>query len=138
MIYLVFIEFLAQGTPSNPRLQKVRKCAFEAFFALEQVIQLCTIGIEQLNRECSLFSEDGDFVIVGSASYIPDDLHPSMHELKQNNESVTPNPRNPLENYILYCVEVAEGILTDKIEFRVDKIFLSHNQVLWLRCSLCV
>ncbi len=96
------------------------------------MIQLCTIGIEQLNRECSLFSEDGDYVIVGSASYIPDDLHPTMHELKQNNESVTPNPRNPLENYSIYCVEVAEGILTDKIEFRVDKIFLSHNQGVYL------
>ncbi len=92
--------------------------------------------MEQLNRECSLFSEDGDFVIVGSASYIPEDTHPAMHELKQNNESVNPNPRNPLENYTLYCVEIAEGILTDKIEFRVDKIFLSHNQGVYLYKSV--
>jgi len=35
-------------------------------------------------------------VIVGSASYISDDPHPPLHEIYRNNESVSPNPRNPV------------------------------------------
>lgn len=35
-------------------------------------------GGEQLNRECSLFSECGRFVLVGSAAYLPDEPHPPM------------------------------------------------------------
>lgn len=111
----------------------VRRSAFEAFFSLEQTITLCSLGIEQLNRECSLFSDDGDFVIVGSASYSTRaDFHPQMWELHQNNESVAPNPKLPLENYTLYSIDIAEGILADKVEFKVDKIFLAHNQGVYL------
>jgi de-etiolated-1 len=111
---------------------RVRSKAFDTYFSLEHYIPLTSVGGEQLNRECSLFSEDGDFVIVGSASYVPDDHHPSMWELRQNNESVTPNSRNPLEDYTLYSIEIAEGLLIDKITFKTDKIFLSHNQGLYL------
>ena len=68
-------------------------------------------------------------VIVGSASYQSDDPHPPLHEIYRNNESVSPNPRNPLENYTLYSVDLVEGVLCDTIEFKTDKIFLSHNQV---------
>ena len=83
-------------------------------------------------RECSLFSEDGEYVIVGSASFIPEEHHPPMHQLHRNNESVAPNPRNPLEDYTLYAIEIAEGIITDTVVFKTDKIFLSHNQGLYL------
>ena len=83
-------------------------------------------------RECSLFSEDGEYVIVGSASFIPEEHHPPMHQLHMNNESVAPNPRNPLEDYTLYAIEIAEGIITDTVVFKTDKIFLSHNQGLYL------
>lgn len=50
-------------------------------------------GVEQLNRECSLFSDDGRYVIIGSASFIPDEIRPHFYEIYTNNESVTPNPR---------------------------------------------
>ena len=100
--------------------QRMKNCTFDHFFSLEHVIQLCSVGVEQLNRECSLFSEDGDFVIVASANFIPDDNHAPMHMLHRNNESVAPNPRNPLENYTLYSIEIAEGLLIDKIEFKVS------------------
>lgn len=50
-------------------------------------------GPEQLNRECSLFSDDGRYIVVGSAAYIPDELRPHFYEIYTNNESVTPNPR---------------------------------------------
>ncbi len=68
-------------------------------------------------------------VIVGSASYIAEDPHPPLHEIYRNNESVSPNPRNPLENYTLYSVDMVDGVLCDTIKFKTDKIFLSHNQV---------
>ena len=68
-------------------------------------------------------------MIVGSASYISDDPHPPLHEIYRNNESVSPNPRNPLENYTLYSVDMVDGVLCDTIKFKTDKIFLSHNQV---------
>jgi len=112
--------------------QTARRDIFKSVFELEHVLPLCAVGVEQLNRECSLFSEDGDYVIVGSATYLFDDQHPLPHELLQNNESVAQNPKNPLENYTFYCVELSEGILTDRLEFRVDKIFLSHNQGVYL------
>ncbi len=74
-------------------------------------------------------------VIVGSASYIAEDPHPPLHEIYRNNESVSPNPRNPLENYTLYSVDMVDGVLCDTIKFKTDKIFLSHNQVKALESS---
>lgn len=56
-------------------------------------------GVEQLNRECSLFSEDGRYVIIGSASFIPDEIRPHFYEIYTNNESVTPNPRYFTKQY---------------------------------------
>ena len=122
-------DHLSEGTPYS---HKIRSVAFDTFFTLEHSIQLTVFGGQQLNRECSLFSEDGDFVIIGSAQFIPEDRHPRLWETMQNNEAVSPNPRNPLEGYTLYSVEISEGILVDKIVFDIDKIFLSHNQGLYL------
>lgn len=44
---------------------------------------------KQLNRECSLFCNDGKHVIVGAAIFISDDLRPTFYELYTNNESIT-------------------------------------------------
>lgn len=99
------------------------------YFQLKYII---TIGSEQLNRECSLFTDDGRYVIVGSASYIPEELRPHFYEIYTNNESVTPNPRSPLEDYSLHLIDLHNGKLCDTRQFKVDKIFLSHNQGLYL------
>lgn len=61
-------------------------------FQLKFVVNVSQ-GVEQLNRECSLFSDDGRYVIIGSASFIPDEIRPHFYEIYTNNESVTPNPR---------------------------------------------
>lgn len=37
---------------------------------------------EQLNRECSLFTDDGRYVIVGSAAHIPDELRPHFYQVR--------------------------------------------------------
>lgn len=44
---------------------------------------------KQLNRECSLFCNDGRHVIVGAAIFISDELRPHFYELYTNNESIT-------------------------------------------------
>lgn len=87
---------------------------------------------KQLNRECSLFTNDGNFVIVAGAIFIPDDLRPHFYELYTNNESITPTASCPLEDYTLYIVDLVNGRISDTLEFKVDKIILSHNQGLYL------
>ncbi|KAK0074691.1 hypothetical protein PV325_007945, partial [Microctonus aethiopoides] len=49
-----------------------------------------------------------------------------------NNEALTPNPRSPLEDYCLHLVDLRGGKLCDTRRFFVDKIYLSHNQGLYL------
>ena len=121
------------GSEDTPQNNKLRNGIFSKFFELVAAVPLCTSNNgEQLNRECSLFTECGRYVIVGSACYLSDDPHPRMHHIYRNNESVSPNPKHPLEDYTLYCVDIEEGCLTDSIQFKIDKIFLSHNQGIYL------
>ncbi|XP_060518258.1 DET1 homolog isoform X1 [Cylas formicarius] len=109
---------------------QIKKDIFQRFFKLKFVINITRS--EQLNRECSLFSDDGRYVIVGSASFIPDEIRPHFYEIYTNNESVTPNIRSLLEDYTLHLVDLHLGKLCDTRQFKVDKIFLSHNQGLYL------
>ena len=104
---------------------------FQRFFKLRHVTSVAANG-EHLNRECSLFTDDGQFVIVGSAVYIPEEPHPNFFDIYRNNESVSPNNRTPLEDYTLHLVELESGRLCDSRHFKCDKIFLSHNQGLYL------
>ncbi|XP_030749680.1 DET1 homolog isoform X2 [Sitophilus oryzae] len=106
----------------------IKSRIFERFF--KHLINITTT--EQLNRECSLFSDDGRYVIVGSASYIPEEMRPTFYEIYTNNESVTPTIRSPLEDYTLHLVDLHLGKLCDIRNFKIDKIFLSHNQGLYL------
>jgi de-etiolated-1 len=87
---------------------------------------------KQLNRECSLFCNDGKSVIVGSAILISDDLRPHFYELYTNNEFISTTANCPLEDYTLYIIDMIDGRITDSIEFKNDKIILSHNQGLYL------
>lgn len=109
----------------------IKSKMFDRFFTLKHLVNLAK-GTEQLNRECSLFSEDGRYVIIGSASFIPEEIRPHFYEIYTSNESVTPNLQSPLEDYTLYLVDLYLGKLCDIRQFKVDKIFLSHNQGLYL------
>ncbi|XP_073994045.1 de-etiolated protein 1 abo [Rhodnius prolixus] len=120
------------GNKSDPFNDYIRFAAFETLFSLKFEVRTTPSG-EQLNRECSLFTDDGKYIIVGSASYIPDDVvRPHFYDIYTNNEAVTPNPRSPLEDYSLHLIDLVNGQLTDSIQFKVDKIYLSHNQGLYL------
>lgn len=77
---------------NDGKTYEVRSKVFERFFKPKFTINVCQSS-EQLNRECSLFSDDGRYVIIGSASYIPDDLRPHFYQIYTNNEAVCPNPR---------------------------------------------
>ncbi|XP_048584227.1 DET1 homolog isoform X2 [Nematostella vectensis] len=109
----------------------IRSKLFGEFFKQTAVVTVAANG-EHLNRECSLFTDDGRYVIVGSASYVPEDPHPFFFDIYRNNESVSPNPRSPLEDYTIHIVDLRKGRLSDSRTFKCDKIFLSHNQGLYL------
>ncbi|XP_022191150.1 DET1 homolog [Nilaparvata lugens] len=119
------------GNKNDEWSEFVRNQVFSRFFKPKFTVNVAQSG-EQLNRECSLFTDDGRYVIVGSAAYIPEDLRPHFYEVYTNNEAVTPNPRSPLEDYSLYIVDLHCGKLCDTRELKVDKIFLSHNQGIYL------
>ncbi len=122
-------DFTAVGTDSE--YLYIRASLFEKFFTQKHVTSVASNG-EHLNRECSLFTDDGKFVIVGSAVYIPEEPHPYFFDVYRNNESVSPNTRSPLEHYTLHLVEIETGRHCDSRHFKCDKIFLSHNQGLYL------
>lgn len=115
---------------NDPRSHEIRKNIFDRFFKLKHTVNVATNG-EQLNRECSLFTDDGRYVIVGSAS-LRDNRSIDHFVMYSNNESVTPNPRSPLEDYTLHIIDMDMGQLCDNKTFKHDKIFLSHNQGLYL------
>jgi de-etiolated-1 len=112
--------------------QEVRKKIFETLFRLKFRVRVAPQG-EDLNRECSLFTEDFRYLIVGSATYVQDDYaQPGSQETYRTNESVEPNPRFPLEDYSIHIVDLKHGTLSDSKSFKADRIFLSHNQGLYL------
>ena len=103
-------EILANG--NDQRSVNIRGRLFERFFVLLHITSVAANG-EHLNRECSLFTDDCRCVIVGSAAYLPDEPHPPFYEVYRNSESVTPNPRSPLEDYSLHIVDLHTGRLCD-------------------------
>lgn len=111
---------------------RIRSQMFSRFFKLKQVTSITSSNGESLNRECSLFTDDGRYVIVGSAVYVPEDPYPSFYVMYRNNESLSPNPKSPLEDYTLHLIELETGRRCDSRRFQCDKIFLSHNQGLYL------
>ncbi|KAI1301659.1 DET1 -like protein [Halotydeus destructor] len=113
------------------QLQNIRSSIFETFFKKKHVISVTSQG-EQLNRECSLFTDDSRFLIVVSATFISEENHPHYFDIYRNNESVAPTARSPLEDYTLHLVDILSGQHCDKRTFKTDKIFLSHNQGLYL------
>lgn len=109
----------------------VRKRIFEKLFQLRHRIRVSPEA-EQLNRECSLFTENGLYAVVGSAAPIPDEMRPHFYEIYSNNEAVTPNPVFPLEDYTIHLVDLNLGAVSHSLHFKSDKIFLSHNQGIYL------
>ncbi len=122
-------EFTTNG--NDEQSVRIKSKIFDSFFKLKHVVNVATNG-EQLNRECSLFTDDSRYVIVGSAAFIPDESPPVYFDIYRNNESVSPSSRSPLEDYSLHLIDIVNGRVCDKRIFKTDKIFLSHNQGIYL------
>ena len=117
---------------NDQKTNLIRAKLFERFFKLKYTTIVATSD-GHLNRECSLFTDDGQYVIVGSSQYVPEHPHPLFYDANRNSESVFTEPqRFPLEDYSLHIVELETGHLCDSRHFKYDKIFLSHNQGLYL------
>ncbi|XP_041763088.1 DET1 homolog [Anopheles merus] len=109
----------------------IRGKIFDQLFKLKHVVNLENHE-KHLNRECSLFTNDGRYVIVGAASFIPEENRPHFYELYTNNEVIKPTAGCPLEDYTLYIIDLHFGRISHARDFRVDKIILSHNQGVYL------
>eukprot|EP00731_Ephydatia_muelleri_P015761 Em0009g185a len=105
----------------------IRSELFGKFFRLRFSIPVAQEN-EFLNRECSLFTCQSHYLIVGASSVVPDDHYQHTFDLFRNNESVSPSANCQLEDYSLYMVDMKLGIVTDSRSFKLDKIYLSHNQ----------
>ena len=105
---------------------------FDQFFRLRHSVHVSN----DLNRECSLFTDDSQFVIVGSSIPLGDGPHPAMYDIFRNSEGISPNFRSPVEDYIIYMIDLRMGMVTDSMTFQYDRIYLSHNQGLSLCKSL--
>ena len=122
-------EFTSNG--NDQQSVGLKNKVFETYFRLKHVVNVTTNG-EQLNRECSLFSDDSRYVIVGSAAFVSDESSPVYFDIYRNNESVSPSSRSPLEDYSIHLIDIINGRVCDKRVFKTDKIFLSHNQGIYL------
>ena len=109
----------------------IRDTLFDKFFRKKATVTVASNG-EHLNRECSLFTDNGRHVIVGSASSVPDDPAPHFYDKYRNNESVSSSHTLPLEDYTIHIVDLYSCEQMDTRVFKCDKIFLSHNQGLYL------
>lgn len=127
-------DFLGSGaglTLYSERMetQRLRRKLFGQFFRHRHSVHVPT----DLNRECSLFTVDSRYVIVGSSTSMGDAPFPHMYDVLRNNEGIAPNDRSPVEDCALYLIDLHVGVITDTILYRFDKIYLAHNQGL----SLC-
>jgi de-etiolated-1 len=113
----------------------ISNTVFDTMFRLKHSISVTQNG-EQLNRECSLFSDDSRFVIIGSAAFLSEESSHHYFDVFRNNESVFSPPHVILEDYTLYLIDLVNGRLCDKRIFKTDKIFLSHNQGLYLHQNI--
>lgn len=66
---------------TDQRFFNIRGRLFERFFSLLHVTNVASNG-EHLNRECSLFTDDCRYVIVGSAVYVPEEPPPYFFEVR--------------------------------------------------------
>ncbi|RWS25847.1 DET1-like protein, partial [Leptotrombidium deliense] len=124
-------EYTKDGLVPEQQLTQIRSKIFESFFKLKHVVNVALNG-EQLNRECSLFTDDSRLLVVGSAAYVSEESHPHYFDVYRNNESMSLSARSLLEDYSLHLIDIRNGTLCDKRTFKTDKIYLSHNQGIYL------
>lgn len=124
-------EYTNDASSKLHQLITIKSKIFDLFFKFKHIVNI-TNNNEQLNRECSLFTDDSQYVIVGSAAYIQEDYFPNFYDVYRNNESIQLNSRATLEDYSINLIDIHNGRVCDRITFKTDRIFLSHNQGIYL------
>ncbi|XP_055550741.1 DET1 homolog [Wyeomyia smithii] len=122
---------LIMNDGTGGRSYDIRSQIFDRLFKLRHIVNMEN-NEKQLNRECSLFTNDGRYVIIGAAVFIPEENRPHFYELYTNNEAIKPTASCPLEDFTLYIIDLHNGRISDSKDFKVDKIILSHNQGVYL------
>lgn len=107
-----------------------RDQVFDRLFKLKHRIRV-TPEEERLTRTCILFTENGHYILVGSSASL-DYARLEFNEIYSNNESVKPNPVYPLEDYRIYLINLSRGLVCDSLLFKSDKIYLNHNEGIYL------
>ena len=98
----------SEGSGMSEEVNQIRMKIFSQFLQKRHVVRV-TVGDEVLNRECSLFTDDGRYVIVGSCHQLNEESASRYYDIYRNNESITPNHRLVLEDYTLFVIDLKTG-----------------------------
>lgn len=90
-------------TANDQRSLNIRGRLFERFFSLLHVTNVASNG-EHLNRECSLFTDDCRYVIVGSAVYVPEEPPPYFFEVTASHPVKSTNGFVMYVPFTLRCI----------------------------------
>lgn len=101
-------DVLPSAENSEERSTQIRNKMFSLFLQRRHLVRV-TGGEEVLNRECSLFTDDSRFVIVGSCHQLPDENGSRFYDVYRNNECITPNYRLIPEDYTLFIIDLKTG-----------------------------
>lgn len=115
---------------ANDEEDIARDQIFERLFKLKYRIRVTPEG-EKLTRNCILFTEDGQYALVGSSISL-EDVPLEFNDTYSNNESVNPTRSSPLENYTLYLINLRLGLVSQSLLFKSDKIHFNYNQGVYL------
>lgn len=75
ILYFLNFQFCDTNVDLVLFLKQIKKC-----LQVKWVVNVVQSN-EQLNRECSLFTDDGRYVIAGSAAHIPHELRPHFYQV---------------------------------------------------------
>lgn len=110
-----------QESPTN-ELNRMQRNIFNILFKKRRTIYIGHFST-QLCRECSIFTSDGDHVIIGGSRQIIED-RPSFYVTFRTNDTLA----NLLpEDIKIFLVNFKTGIVTDYLTLDMDKINLSNN-----------
>lgn len=110
-------------------IEEVRQDIFDRIFRLKFVVHL-TRDHHHLHRECSLFSDDDEYILVASSAVVSDEQIPQIPEMFPTGDTLS--DRYPVDDYCVYCVRLATGEVCDRIEIKRDRINFAHNQGVYL------
>uniref|UniRef100_A0A182QBW4 Ig-like domain-containing protein n=1 Tax=Anopheles farauti TaxID=69004 RepID=A0A182QBW4_9DIPT len=98
---------------------------FYKMLKLKYVVDF-TDGGKRLDCDCSLFTSDSRYLIVGAVSTAMI-TPPNIHQQYSNNE-VLRRRKFMLANHTLYIIDIQSGMCSHSLNFPADKIILTNNQ----------